>query len=217
MPTPPKRPPFFAAPLLALLPLFVVAAAGAPAHAQTAALWFAPHGKTPPQSAALTVLDAGALRAQSDGTRNFKVDVMYGDDAARVSVVKFQLHMDGKKLELIGAENPAPAEYFPAQNPPSLLQTAYADYQSVVGLPAADDGDQTTDTLIYPGWGDLRGGIFNSASLASPARLLTLHLKWKAGATGGAKLNFAIDSADAKLLGGNAYAFTSLTVRGPSE
>ncbi|MDA8031987.1 MAG: hypothetical protein MPJ22_10180, partial [Pirellulales bacterium] len=176
-------------------------------------LWFAPHGKTPPQSAALTVFDAGALRAQRDGSRNFKVDVMYGDDAARTFIVKFQLHMDGEKLELVRAENPARAQLFPSQNPVSLVQTAYADYQSAVG-PAPDDGDETTGTLIYPGWGELTPrGIFPSATRTAPVRLLTLNLKWKPGAVGSAKLNFTADTRE--ISGIDAYDALSLTVQGP--
>ena len=209
MPNLPKRPPariraFLLAPLLLLI-------AAAPARAQTAALWFAPHGKTPPQSAALTVLDAGSSRAG-----NFKVDVMYGDDAAAVRALLFELHMDSAKLELRGVENVAPAYFSADTNPASLAQTAYADYHSLIGGRVPDDGDDATDSLIYPGWGALRGGIFDSATLTSPQRLLTLNLRWKPGAVGRAKLNFTTDAGGLDLPDIRDYTLTSLTVQGPA-
>ena len=211
MPTPPKRPPArICAFLLAPLLLLVVAGAGAPAHAQTAALWFAPHGKTPPQSAALTVLDAASSRAG-----RFKVDVMYGDDVPAAHSIKFQLHMDSGKLELAGVENVATAYFSSAATDPSMKQTAYADYQSALGAPAPDDRDETTDSLIYPAWAALSGGLFNSATLSAPQRLLTLNLKWKPGAAGRANLNFTADAGDVAVI--DSYSLTSLTVQGPSD
>ena len=209
MPTLSKRPP---ARICAFLLALLFIAAAAPAPAQTAALWFAPHGKTPPQSAALSVFDAGALRAQRDGSRNFKVDIMYGDDVAQVPALRFQLHMDSSKLELLRVENLAKAQLPPLQS--ALAQTAYADYQSAIA-PPPDDKDASTDTLIYPTWAAWSGGVFDAATRKSPARVATLHLKWKTGAAGNARLNFTANPG--LLLDINAYAPTSLTVRGPSH
>ncbi|MDA7957400.1 MAG: hypothetical protein MPK34_09310, partial [Gammaproteobacteria bacterium] len=203
---------------VALLLLFAAAPLVAPpsAHAQSAGtggFWFAAPGETPTQSAALATFDVLTSPAESDGSRTFQVDVMYGDNIVEAQQVSFEVHMDSSKLELVGVENVAEVL---GLNPvaDSFMQTSYADYASTVGE-VPDDGDATTDSLIYPTWSALGvgSGVFDLGTLSAPERTVTLNFKWKAGAAGNAKLNFTANAAALTAI--NSYVTTPLDIQGP--
>ncbi|MGR3914535.1 MAG: hypothetical protein OD918_08460 [Gammaproteobacteria bacterium] len=202
-------------PLLKLPAALVLFFAAGAAHAQTAGFWFANKGETPAQSAALTSLDIMTLTAQSDGSAAFTLDILYGDDVPEVSVAKFQLHMDGRKLELLRVAGVANADVSPSAS--TLKQTTYAKYRDDIGAAVPDDNDAATNTLIYPAWSAQfpapGNGIFGAATLTAPQHMVTLHLKWKAGATGDARLNFTANAEDVPAV--TAYQLTSLTINGP--
>ena len=201
----------------ATLLLLSAAAAPPPTSAQSAGtggLWFATPGETPAQSSALAAFDVLSSPLESDGSRNFKVDVMYGDNITEAQQVAFEVHMDSSKLELVGVENVASVL---GLNPvaDTFMQTSYAEYASAIGA-VPDDGDATTDSLIYPTWSALGigMGVFDAATLTSPLRIVTLNFKWKAGVAGNTKLNFT--AAAASLTAIDSYTLTSLTVQGPA-
>ncbi|MDA8031986.1 MAG: hypothetical protein MPK62_12865, partial [Alphaproteobacteria bacterium] len=186
------------------------------AQSTTGGLWFAMPGETPAQSSALSTFDLLSVPAESDGSRTFSVDVMYGDDAASIGTVGFEVHMESEKMELVSVENLAVAGLSPEANPMSLLQVSYADFRSFVGRDALDDGDMETDSLIYPTWGSILGPtafFFGTATLAAPVRMMTLNFKWKGGVAGNANLNFAVNSAVEPNV--DDYTLTSLAVQGP--
>ncbi|MDA7962983.1 MAG: hypothetical protein MPK36_10545, partial [Gammaproteobacteria bacterium] len=166
------------------------------------------------QSSALADFDVLTAPVEADGSRTFQLDVIYGDNAASVPSLGFELHMDGAKLEFLGVENAIGflqgAALAPAAS--SLVQTSYADYRSNVG-PVPDDGDEATDSLIYPGWSAIIGGVLDSATLDSPARVVTLNFKWKPGAAGNTNLNFTANPASLTAI--NSYTLTSLNIQGP--
>ena len=195
MPAPPKRPPFFAAPLLALL---FSAAAAPPAFAQSVAaqtVAFAAVGSTTP----LRVFDASSVSPDGKGARTFKLDLIGKSSAVPVFGFSALAHIIPEELEITAIENVA---------------TANLSMPSVAPPPAVEPSDKTINGVSYAhayrfAWGDWpKFSAFARAGAYARLLTATFKLKKSAGAT----------TVDFTLADGGIYEVSGgqFTVRAPS-
>ena len=188
MPTPPKRPPFFAAPLLAL---FLAAAPAA--HAQTAVMAFAEADSLAP----LDVFDARPVAPGGDGARVFKLDLIYKTGSAPVAGISAYMHILERDVEIVEISNVLPARLIAPATAGLYLEDRKAalagvEYAKAYGL----------------GWAAINF-IPGITSADAYVRLLTATVKLKKTA-GNTTVNFS-GSADSPIAG------KQLTIRGPSS
>ncbi|MDA7969972.1 MAG: hypothetical protein MPK11_04235, partial [Gammaproteobacteria bacterium] len=189
----------FFAKTAAMLALLV--AVGSVAHAQQARVWFTPEGQTAvAHSAAPATFDVNGLTPESDGSRLFKLEMLYGDDVAVNGLVDIHIHTDGAKVELISSETEniqTGASLSPSVAGDNFAQETYAAFETRVGAgTASDDSDDTTTHLTAPSWSAFGGNAFaaaNDGDLTAPTRLATLSFKWIAGQGGDSKINVVMN------------------------
>ena len=196
MPTPPKRPPFFAAPLLAFF--LAVGAAAPAAHAQTAAqtadMAFAKVGSLTP----LDSFDARPLAPGGDGARVFKLDVLYKTDALPVPGIAAFASFLEEDLEIIAVENLLSADFVAPTESSAIAARDHAAVLNGVNYAKAYEW----------AWADLEH-IPGITAAGAYVRLLTATIKLKkpAGAT---TINFSGDA-------NGPIAGKQLAIRGPAN
>ena len=192
MPSLPKRPPFFAAPLLALLFL----AAAPAAHAQkTLEAAFALSGSLTP----ITAVNLASAAPDADGDRAFTVDLIAKAGATSVGSILLNVHHNMADIEAVALKN--------------ILRAPFAPFSDIFrsNKPAVVGGVSYDQSYSW-GWADGRPPGIRGFTAGKWKRLMTVTFHYQADA-GDATLDIV------QAVGGAAETFRGarLTVQGPPE